>query len=122
MNNPTIINTKNSIDTKGLLGKEVLVADEYSYVYTPGDKVTSVYIDINILNASNSNTTISIWIVDKKKALPETIDLIESDITFSSKATYMRTNILISGSEKVCIRSDSNFVVARIVGFEDRTP
>ena len=114
----TIINTR--VDIEKSLSKVSLIANDVTTVYTVGpDKVKSL-VDINILNKNSVTAKVDIWIGTKNK-VPQDIDLLEYNILFDANSVFIRTSVLIGRNEVLYMRSDTDNVIVRVTGLEDRT-
>lgn len=118
MQNPVIRNSSDYKDKNGLLGKAVLVQNEIVKIYTVSDKSKFVTANINIVNNTSNTVEVKLWI--SEESTPDEIDLIESKIVLEADAVYIRNYLILDKLESVFAESNSDHVIIRIDGYDDR--
>lgn len=103
---------------KGLLGKQVLVADTNTTIYQANDKIAYADININILNPTNVDATVSIAITTSPTT-PSAVDFIEQNLILTGDGSVLiRSNEVMSPGESLVVKSNISGVVARVSGKE----
>jgi hypothetical protein len=114
----TKIDSEDYKNKTGLLAKAILPVNQIKEIYRTHTLSLSVYVTINITNASTNQSKVKIWVSDKTQ--PTLEDLYESGIILDPDAVYNRSFILLSRNEAlfaVCDKADN---VIRLDGFDDR--
>jgi hypothetical protein len=126
MDKKNIINQNERDDLAGLLGKAVLKGNELKLIYKVSKVANSSNVNINVVNKSDNDAKITIWLADtgftgwyQSTFIPADIDIYETDVTIKPKAVYFRTNLVLSKSEGLYIISDIDDVIIRVDGYED---
>ena len=116
----TIRITKSKVtnDTRGRLGKRILKAGLPLKVYTVPETAGYGCLSVNIANFGNTDAVIVLWISDAEQ--PSNIDIIEPAIVLKPGAVYLLYGVMISFGEKVFAAADTDSVVIRVDGTEDR--
>lgn len=118
MKNPVIRNSSDYQDKNGLLGKTILLENEVIKVFSVSDKSLFVTANFNIVNNSNQQVEVTLWV--SEDTTPSEIDLIESKIILEPDAVYIRSLVILDKLESVFAMSNSDHVVFRIDGYDDR--
>lgn len=105
---------------KGLLGKRALPANSNETLYHANDKIAYADININVLNPTASDATISIVITQNPTAPTlDTADFIEQDFVLTGNGSVLiRSGEILSPSEAIVVRSNVAGVVVRVSGKE----
>jgi hypothetical protein len=118
MKNPSIRNSWDYEDRNGLLGKAILTANEVINVFTVSDKSKFVIANINVVNTNANEIEFTLWVSEDKT--PSLIDIIEYKVKLEPYATFVRTLFIMDKLESIFAQSDSNDVIIRIDGYDDR--
>lgn len=103
---------------KGLLGKQVLTANTDTAVYQANANIAYADININILNPTSSDATLSVAIAQSATS-PLAIDFVEQNLVLTGDgSTLIRSNEIIGKGEYVIVRSNVTGVVVRVSGKE----
>lgn len=103
---------------KGLLGKQILVADTNTTVYQANGTIAYADININILNPTVNDATISVAVTATPVA-PAAVDFIEQNLVLTGDGSALiRSGELVSAGEYVVVRSSVAGVVVRVSGKE----
>lgn len=117
------ISIKNDFDKKdraGLLGKKVLVKDEYNIVLSVDVNTKYLKCAMRFHNASDEQAILKIWISDN--IIPALVDNIQSEIKLGPRSTYIEKDVTIGMGEKLIASTDKdNCVICRIEGYDNRT-
>lgn len=105
---------------KGRLGKLVLPADTNEVVYQANDKIAYADININILNPTANDATISLAITTNPGAASlAATDLVEQNFVLTGDGSVLiRSGEILSPNEAIVVRSNVAGVVVRISGKE----
>lgn len=118
---PSAIVKTDSVDyTKkyGKLGNGILAANETKEVYRTSVHTEYTNLYLNITNDSDDIAVIRIWVSDLH--VPSLEDLLEAAVTIKPKQTYARGPITMSKNEKMHMLSDTDNVVYRLMGYDER--
>ena len=103
---------------KGLLGKQVLVADTNTVVYQANEKIAYADININVLNPTANDATISVAI-STSATTPAAVDFIEQNLILTGDGSALiRSGELMSPLEYLIVRSNVAGIVVRVTGKE----
>ena len=103
---------------KGLLGKQELVANSTTQVYQVSPKAAYAEIDINILNPTVTDAIISLAI-SNEAVTPNPEDFIEKGLKLTGDGSVLlRSKEVLSGDERIYVRSDTAGVIVRVSGIE----
>lgn len=118
MQNPVIRNSSDYKDRNGLLGKAILIENEIVKIYTVSDKSKYVTANVNIVNNTALDVEVKLWVSEDDT--PTEVDLIESKIVLEPDAVYVRNYLILDKLESIFAQSNSNHVIIRIDGYDDR--
>ena len=116
--NIKVTDQKDLKDRYGLLAKGILPANEITEVFLASNFTDYVNLFFNITNDSLSSSKVSIWVTNKYT--PEREDLLESNIPLDAMLTYVRGPVLISTKERIFMRADTDSVIYRLTGYDER--
>lgn len=103
---------------KGLLGKQILAADSEVPVVRISDNAKYAEVDINVLNPTANDATVSIAI-SKQNATPQADDYIEKGLILTNGGSVLiRAKEILDPTERVYVKSNVDGVVVRVTGIE----
>ena len=116
--NIKITNQNDHKDRQGLLAKGVLVANQVTEVFEASKHTTSAELFINITNDSEDSSVIVAWVTTE--LTPSKQDLLEASIPLDGKLTYVRGPVTISSGEKLFLAANTDDIVYRVYGYDNR--
>ena len=116
--NIKITNQNDHKDRQGLLAKGVLVANQVTEVFEASKYTVSAELFINITNDSEDPSDIIAWVTTE--LVPSKQDLLEASIPLNGKLTYVRGPVTISSGEKLFLAANTDDIVYRIYGYDNR--
>ena len=116
--NIKITNQNDHKDRQGLLAKGVLVANQVTEVFEASKYTVSAELFINITNDSDDPSDIIAWVTTE--LTPSKQDLLEASIPLNGKLTYVRGPVTISSGEKLFLAANTDDIVYRIYGYDNR--
>lgn len=103
---------------KGLLGKQILAANDEVSIARISDNAKYAEVNINILNPTANDATISIAI-SKQSATPVAGDYIEQGIILTKEGSVLiRSDEILDATERVYVKSNVAGVIVRVTGIE----
>ncbi len=116
--NIKITNQNDHKDRQGLLAKGVLIANEITEVFEASKYTVSAELFINITNDSDDPSDVIAWVTTE--LTPSKQDLLEASIPLNGKLTYVRGPVTISSGEKLFLAANTDDIVYRIYGYDNR--
>ena len=116
--NIKITNQNDHKDRQGLLAKGVLVANQVTEVFEASKHTMLAELFINITNDSVDPSEVIAWITTDLS--PSKKDLLESSIPLDGRLTYVRGPVTISSGEKLFLATNTDDIVYRIYGYDNR--
>ena len=116
--NIKITNQNDHKDRQGLLAKGVLVANQVTEVFEASKYTVSAELFINITNDSDDPSDIIAWVTTE--LAPSKQDLLEANIPLNGKLTYVRGPVTVSSGEKLFLAANTDDIVYRIYGYDNR--
>jgi hypothetical protein len=114
-----ITNQEDSKDRYGLLAKGLLPLNEVTEVYRVSKFTEYTNAYINITNDGAPDASVTIYIASTNTPTRE--DLLESKIAIKAYLTYVRGPITLSKGERVFILANTENIVYRLYGYDERT-
>jgi actin-like ATPase involved in cell morphogenesis len=103
---------------KGLLGKQILTADQETSLVQIGTNVKYAEVDINILNPTANDATISLAF-SQQAVTPLAADYVEQGLILTNGGSVLiRSKEILSPGERVYVKSNVAGVVVRVTGIE----
>jgi hypothetical protein len=118
---PSTIKVTNQHDHKdryGLLSKGVLPANENHLAYLVSRYTEYANMYLNITNTSSLTAVVNFWLSDKTE--PALEDMVEAEIVINAKETFVRGPLTASMLERVFLRTETEGLVYRIYGYDER--
>ena len=118
---PTTIRVTNQFDQMdryGRLSKGLLPANEYHFAYLVSKNTEYANIYLNITNTSSVTGVVNFYISDKSE--PALEDTVEAEIVVDAKQTFVRGPMTLSKLERVFLRTETEGLVYRIYGYDER--
>jgi hypothetical protein len=101
----------------GLLGKQLLVADTATTVYTVPTDALYAIVSVNVLNTNSSIAEFKLAITSNSSA--SAVDYIENGTQIPADGGMLeRADIMCSPGEKIIVNSSLSDVVVRVSGIE----
>ena len=116
--NIKVTNQNDHKDKQGLLAKGVLIANQVTEVFEASKYTVSAELFINITNDSDDPSDIIAWVTTE--LVPSKQDLLEASIPLDGKLTYVRGPVTISSGEKLFLAANTDDIVYRIYGYDNR--
>ena len=116
--NIKVTNQNDHKDKQGLLAKGVLIANQVTEVFEASKYTVSAELFINITNDSDDPSDIIAWVTTE--LVPSKQDLLEASIPLNGKLTYVRGPVTISSGEKLFLAANTDDIVYRIYGYDNR--
>ena len=114
-----ITNQEDNKDRYGLLAKGLLPLNEVTEVYRVSKFTEYTNAYINITNDGAPDASVTIYIASTNTPTRE--DLLESKIAIKAYLTYVRGPITLSKGERVFILANTENIVYRLYGYDERT-
>lgn len=103
---------------KGLFGRQTLVADTEVSVGLVSANAAYAEVDINILNPTANDATISVAI-SSEAVTPNAGDYIEQGLVLTGDGSVLvRSKEILSAGERVFVKSSVSGVLVRVSGVE----
>lgn len=106
------------INQNGLLAKKLLSSNEVVRVYSASEHADFTSATIRVSNLNASDVEVTIWVSYLNS--PEDIDVIEPLLVLKNHAVYVGSEFIIGKGETLYVKSNSDRVVVRLEGFENR--
>ena len=113
-----VTNQFDQMDRYGRLSKGLLPANEYHLAYLVSKNTEYANIYLNITNTSSVTGVVNFYISDKSE--PALEDIVEAEIVVDAKQTFVRGPMTLSKLERVFLRTETEGLVYRIYGYDER--
>ncbi len=113
-----VTNQFDHMDRYGRLSKGILPANEDHVAYLVSKNTEYANIYLNITNTSSITGVVNFYISDKPE--PGLEDIVETEIVIDAKQTFVRGPMTLSKLERVFLRTETEGLVYRIYGYDER--